>query len=246
MSESAPQNSEKTLSSRAPAEWFGSVILGNLKNPLFWLTVALLVLAIMLIFYGILQGEVIFWGLPALQFYPWRDFAMSEFAAGRFPLWNPYNGAGAPLLANYQSAIFYPPHLLYFLFRDPRLMGWLGMLHVLWAGIGMWLFTGRLKSPSLPHFARAIAALSYPLCNTLIARFGTIPMLEVATWLPWLLLATDLIIEGYTLRRWLLLAIVLAMMLLAGHAQWTFYSLILAGCYALWMIASVRGSLRKL
>ncbi|MBX3066214.1 MAG: YfhO family protein, partial [Anaerolineae bacterium] len=94
--------------------------------------------------------------------------------------------------------------------------------------------------------ARAIAALSYPLCNTLIARFGTIPMLEVAAWLPWLLLATDLIIEGYTLRRWLLLAIVLAMMLLAGHAQWTFYSLILAGCYALWQIASVRGSLRKL
>src|SRR5207247_2949860 len=140
----------------------------------------------------------LFWGLPSLQFYPWRDFAMSELAQGRLPLWNPYNGAGAPLLANYQSALLYPPHLLYWLWSGPQMMGFLGMLHLAWAGLGMWLFTGRLKLPTL---GRGIAALAYSLSNTIVARFGTFPMVDVAAWLPWLLLATDALIDGITLIR---------------------------------------------
>src|SRR5207247_566686 len=52
----------------------------------------------------------------------------------------------------------------------------------------------------------------------------------------WLLLATDTLIDGVTLLRVLLLAGVLAMQLLAGHAQWTFYSLLLAGGYGLWRV----------
>jgi hypothetical protein len=76
-----------------------------------WIPLTLLTLTVIALFYRLLLGEVLFWGLPSLQFYPWREFAMSEFAQGRFPLWNPYNGAGAPLLANYQSALLYPPHV---------------------------------------------------------------------------------------------------------------------------------------
>src|SRR5687767_6587681 len=84
-----------------------------------WIPLTLLTLTVIALFYRLLLGEVLFWGLPSLQFYPWREFAMSEFAQGRFPLWNPYNGAGAPLLANYQSALLYPPHVLYWLFSGP-------------------------------------------------------------------------------------------------------------------------------
>lgn len=202
-----------------------------------WLPLLLLGVAILALFARLLLGEVLFWGLPALQFYPWREFAMSEFASGRVPLWNPYNGAGAPLLANYQSALLYPPHLLYFLYDGPQMMGWIGMLHLLWAGVGMWLFTGRL---GLPTFARGIAALAFPLSGTLIARFGTSPMVNVAAWLPWLLYALDGLLTAPTLRRWLGLIAVIAMQLLAGHAQWTFYSLLLAGSYAVWRLINER------
>ncbi len=206
-----------------------------------WFPLALLCITILALFHRLLLGEVLFWGLPSLQFYPWRDFAMSELAQGRLPLWNPYNGAGAPLLANYQSALLYPPHALYWLRSGPQMMGILGMLHVAWAGFGMWLFTGRLKLPAL---GRGIAVLAYPLSNTLLARFGTFPMPDVAAWLPWLLLATDALIDGVTLFRALALAGVLAMQLLAGHAQWTLYSLVLAGCYGLWRMAGERGQRR--
>lgn len=39
---------------------------------------------------------------------PWAMFNRDELRAGRVPLWNPWNGAGAPHFANYQSAVFSP------------------------------------------------------------------------------------------------------------------------------------------
>ena len=37
---------------------------------------------------------------------------------GEWPLWNPLENAGMPLLANYQSAPFYPPRLLHAFLSD--------------------------------------------------------------------------------------------------------------------------------
>jgi hypothetical protein len=48
---------------------------------------------------------------PVLQFLPWSNFASEELAAGRAPLWNPYNGCGVPLIANYQSGVYSPFNL---------------------------------------------------------------------------------------------------------------------------------------
>ena len=42
------------------------------------------------------------------QMQPWLLFNRAELAAGRFPLWNPHNGAGAPHFANFQSAVVSP------------------------------------------------------------------------------------------------------------------------------------------
>ena len=43
-------------------------------------TLALLILliALLVIFHRLLLGEVFFWGLPSLQFYPWREYAFDD------------------------------------------------------------------------------------------------------------------------------------------------------------------------
>lgn len=46
------------------------------------------------------------------EFYPWRKLVKEEIENGRIPLWNPYNFSGTPLLANFQSAVFYPFNIL--------------------------------------------------------------------------------------------------------------------------------------
>lgn len=207
--------------------------------------IILLLITICLLFVRLWLGEAIFWGLPALQFYPWREFAASELASGRLPFWNPYNGAGAPLLANYQSAIFYPPRWISLIDPNPRWMGWIGMLHLLWAGVGMLILCRRLGAGA---FEQGLGALAYPLSGTLITRFGTLPMLDAACWLPWLMLASDGLITASGRRgRWFaLLAGVITLLLLAGHAQWASYSLALGGSYALWRTFSGRYSARRL
>ena len=49
------------------------------------------------------------------ELYPWKTLVTESLKKGVFPLWNPYNFSGAPLLANYQSQVFYPLTFLYFI-----------------------------------------------------------------------------------------------------------------------------------
>ena len=199
-----------------------------------WLPLVILVGAIALIFYRLILGEVLFWGLPSLQFQPWRDFASAELHAGRLALWSPYNGGGEPLFANYQSAILYPPNLLSLLIvPGPQALGWLGMLHLFWAGLGMWFYTRQL---GLSPLAQGIGTLAFALNGAVVARLGTLPMVEVAAWLPWLLLATERLLRQQSIANILSLTAVTALQLLAGHAQWTFYSLILVALYTFYRV----------
>ncbi len=62
----------------------------------------------------IFTGKAMFWGTPMLQFSPWWAQAWRTLQSGQLPLWNPLVGMGAPLLANYQSALLYPPTWVYF------------------------------------------------------------------------------------------------------------------------------------
>ncbi len=210
----------------------------------------ILLVALAALLHRLLLGEVIFWGLPLLQFYPWRSAAFTALREGRLPLWNPLLGNGAPLLANYQSAVFYPPNWLYLIIPTEYAMGLVGALHLLWAALGMMAYLRRL---GVDRLGQGVGAISFALSGYLVARFGFLTMISAAAWLPWLLWAVEGCLTPPTslstcgegsenARRAIpLLAGVVAMLLLAGHAQTAFYGLLLAGAYALWR--SVTGAL---
>jgi hypothetical protein len=212
----------------------------NKRDIFSWLPFALLILVLAALFHRLLGGETLFWGLPTLQFYPWRQFAFDEMSAGRLPSWNPYLGAGAPLLANYQTALFYPPNWLWLLLPDPQAMSWLAVLHLVWAGIGMWLLTGLL---GLSVFGRGISTLAYALSGYLVARLFSFPTVASAAWIPWVFWVTQRAIIHQKPRDAGWLALAVGMQLLAGHAQTTWYSLFGVGLYALWHIR--RGGLAQ-
>jgi hypothetical protein len=193
--------------------------------PLLVVTLTLLV-----VFHRLLLGEVLFWGLPALQFYPWREFMADSLRAGQLPLWNPYNGAGAPLIANYQSALFYPLHWPQLIVPSPLLMSVTAVLHLLIAAWGMYAFTGRL---GLPTLGRGVSALAFGLSGYLVARLGTFPVVAAASWMPWVLWAALGVLTQTRRRDVALLAFVAALQLLSGHAQTTWYSMLLVGLFSL-------------
>ena len=55
------------------------------------------------------------------ELYPWRTQVINQIKQGAFPLWNPHNGSGTPLLANYQSSPFFPFNIFLLL---PNYIGW--------------------------------------------------------------------------------------------------------------------------
>jgi hypothetical protein len=113
-----------------------------------------------IVFFRLVLGETFFWGLPSLQFYPWREYAFDLLRHGQLPLWNEFNGGGAPLLANYQSALLYPLNWPGLILPLAWSMSVMAALHLFIAGRGMWALSGRLR---LPIVGRGISTLSFGL-----------------------------------------------------------------------------------
>jgi hypothetical protein len=205
-----------------------------------------------------LTGRALFWGTPLLQFIPWWQFAWQTLLAGQLPLWNPLVGMGAPLLANYQSALLYPPTWTYFflyLLGGVKVMAWgqapLAALHLVWGGLVMALLARRIGLGRLPQ---VVAGLSYGLCGYLVARAWFLSINAATAWLPWVLLClTPEVDESGQVaslagqlrpgtKRFFLLVACLLMQLLAGHAQTAWYTGLLAGLWAFfWSWQDVRG-----
>jgi len=185
----------------------------------------------------VLTGKALFWGTPSLQFLPWWKWAFDTLLTGQLPLWNPLVGMGAPLIANYQSALFYPPNWTYFLFYvlgGISALAWsqalMGALHLIWASIGTALLVRRL---GLGRLAQTISGLAFGLSGYLVARAWFASINAAVAWLPWvLLLAYDLVVQNRTAKSILKLGLVVGLQLLTGHAQTTWYTWVLA---ALWV-----------
>lgn len=189
---------------------------------------------------AIFTGKAIFWGTPVLQFVPWRYWAWEALISGHLPLWNPEVGMGAPLVANYQSALFYPFNWVYFVLAavgGVPALAWgqaaLVALHLAWAGIGMALLARRL---GLNALAQTISGLAFGLSGYLVGRAGFLSINATVAWLPWILIACWQI--SMFPRRTvtiLFLAILAGLQLLAGHAQVAWYTLLLAYLWSGWL-----------
>jgi uncharacterized membrane protein YfhO len=187
----------------------------------------------------IFSGRPMYWGAVFLQFTPWRVEAFNQVLAGHLPLWNSLNGMGAPLAANYQSALFYPPTWLLFPFYTLGGAGGLAMgetwsvvFHLIWSGIGMVFLMRQLGCGKL---SQTIAALAFSLSGYLVTRAGFLSINAAVAWLPWVLLAAERIADAPkpALKAILGSGLWIGMLLLAGHAQTAFYTLLLAGCWVL-------------
>lgn len=199
-----------------------------------WVLAAALVVG----FGRVLVGDVFYWGLPALQFVPWRTAALELLASGQLPLWHMWNGAGVPLFANYQSALLYPLGWPAFVLSPAWALSLIAVLHLFIGGAGLFAF---VRALGLPAFAAGVGALAFGLTAYLVGRLGTYPIGSAAAWLPWGLWAITRASQntGRMLTGTLALAAFTALLLTAGHAQTAWYTLLVWGIWALF--AAVHG-----
>lgn len=168
---------------------------------------------------------------PVRQQYPWRFESILQEKLGQLPLWNPYNFAGTPLMANQQSGAFMPFNFFFFVLPFSYAWSLLIFLQPILAGIFMYSYLKNLKLATIPSLLGSIA---FAFSGFFIAwlEWGTVDM--SALWLPFILLSID---KAFVSNRkgiwWGLYFLSLIFSFLAGHLQTFFYVLLVSHAYYL-------------
>lgn len=219
-------------------------MIGKLKQKFGLSTIFIIVAPLLLFGKTIFSGRALYWGLPSMQFIPWQAYAWEQLREGIFPLWNNLNGMGSPLMANYQLGIFYPPSWLLYLCAAVGGIGALAWantvlvyLHLVWAGLGMSRLVREIGGNAL---AQTVAALAFSLSGFFVARAGFFSILWTAVWMPWIVYYASRIAspvrrdDGAEESSIFPIPLILcaSAMLLAGHAQMSWYIALYA---AMWV-----------
>ena len=124
--------------------------------------------------FGILLALLIFAAfphvLPGLQTfvvrdygffaYPLAHFQRECFWHGELPLWDPYNNCGVPFLAQWNTMPLYPLSLIYLLLPLPWSLSFFCLLHLWFAGFGMFFLARRWTG-----LRRAEVSSVFGVCN---------------------------------------------------------------------------------
>jgi hypothetical protein len=162
--------------------------------------------------------------------YPLAYYHRASFWRGEVPLWNALNDCGLPFLAQWNTMTLYPLSLFYLLLPLSWSLGVFCLLHLFFAGLGMYFLAHRWTGN---RFAAAFAGLAFSF-NALMLNCLMWPNnISALGWLPWLVLWAE---RGWREGgRWLLLGVLAgAMQMLSGAPEvillsWALVAALLAG-----------------
>lgn len=174
-------------------------------------------------------------------FYPYRLEAADAIRHGRLPQWDPYLFLGAPFMANVQTAIFYPLNVLFYVMPVPYALNASIIVHIALAGVLMYAFAR--SSLGFDRVGSLVAAVAFMFSGFMGAQVGHINQVNVAVWLPGLLVCIDQAVWRRSGRWAAAGALVVAVQMLAGHSQESYFILVTAGLYSLFRVAVPRASL---
>ncbi|HZR97827.1 MAG TPA: YfhO family protein [Chloroflexota bacterium] len=187
-----------------------------------------------------------------VEFFPLTRAISAIVHQGDLPLWNPWSDAGQPLLADPQSAIWYPFNWV---------LPWLvtshdgaslvafeafTVFHLFFAATFMYLPARQVIGS---RFGALVAALTFAYSGLMTAYpIQQVPILRTALWMPLLLLCLIRAFERLSVRWAVLGALVLAVDVFAGHPQlllFQLYGLTLYTLYRLWQVWPDRRAVRS-
>lgn len=148
------------------------------------------------------------------------------YSEWRLPLVNDLIFGGVPHLGNPQAGVLYPPQLLSLVMGTNRTMGVLVAVHLIVLGVGMTLLTRRLGASRVGAAAAGVAAVAVGSSVTKTVQYEQI---LVVAWAPLLVAAIHAV---FTSRRpsqaCSMVAVTTAAVLLAGHPQHVYQTVMLA------------------
>ncbi len=129
------------------------------------------------------------WGNPVsageddiIYYYPMRKMVGQKLAKLQWPLENPYEATGMPLMADPQSAVMYPPTWLFATMDAKSAYSLTLMLAFAVAGLGTY---GYLRAIGLARVAGVFGAVAMMFCGFLVGHRVHWSIIHTAAWLPW-------------------------------------------------------------
>jgi len=154
------------------------------------------------------------------QIFPWKIATINTWKSGSIPLWNPYSFSGTVQAANYQSAVFSPFNLMFFVL--PFLDAWslLVLFQPILVGVGMYVF---LRSLSRSRSGSLIGAIGFMFCNFITTWLAYATLGYAIGFLPWALWAVVMGFQRSSFVPRVVLTLSIALSLVAGHFQISIY-----------------------
>ncbi len=119
-----------------------------------------------------------------IYYYPLRVMVGDSLQQGRWPVRNPYEAGGVPLMGDTQSAVLYPPTWLFAAIPGALAYSLNIFLAFAIAGVGM---SAYLRQLGLRTVASSLGMLAFMFCGFLVGHRVHLAMLHTAAYLPWLL-----------------------------------------------------------
>jgi len=167
--------------------------------------------------------------------YPLAHFQQECFRHGELPFWDPYNNCGVPFLAQWNTMPLYPPALIYLLLPLQWSLSFFCLLHLWFAGLGMFFLARQLTNNS---FAAAFAGVAFAFNGLTLNLLMWPSHIATLSWMPWVVLAVELAWRAGG-RKIILAAFAGALQMLAGGPEIIFLTWILL--LALWIQQFVKG-----
>jgi hypothetical protein len=173
-----------------------------------------------------------------LQFYPYFRFLSDAWHGAGLPIWNPYQYAGMPWVADPQSLLFSPLlSAAAFLVPDPgvALFDTLVLAHLLIGGLAL---VGVFERQGWSRTGAVVAALVFMFGGVASARLQHVGLIVTYGWLPLVLLCLLLVLQRPGWRHGLLLGLAGAALLLGRDQLALMGALWLAAVGVWWLVAS--------
>src|SRR5262245_16629917 len=166
--------------------------------------------------------------------YPLAHFQREAFWRGEVPLWNPYNNCGVPFLAQWNTMPLYPPALIYLLLPLSWSLSFFCLLHLFWAGLGLYCLAHRWTGNRL---AAAVAGLVFAFNGFSLNLLMWPSHIATLSWMPWVVLLVE---RGWQegRRKLVIAAICGALQMLAGGPETILLTWLLLS--AMWFIQLVQ------
>jgi hypothetical protein len=163
--------------------------------------------------------------------YPFKVLAVGLMKHLQFPLWNPYNGAGMPLLAAINPGYFDPFNLLYFIFSSPFAWTLVIILQTILIAVFTYLYAKSIKQN---NYAAIFAAVIFTLSGAVVTRLTFSVFTLGLALLPLCLYLLEKYREKSQIKYLTALALAIGVLLISTHLQYAVYILAFVGIY--WLV----------